>query len=191
MRAAVRARRAALVLGTALLGTTLPGAVGPAAAVEPQSAALPGAAAPKLALAGCAARRFLLFPVYDLRLYLPQRPASEAAAFDPRTPKAVELTVTYPGNVPGRMPGSWRTRFEERRLAPALIADLDRLYQNLRGGDVLAIEYRPGRGSVVRLNTVTQTVDPGPALIEALLDIWIGPRALNQDIRTQLLSGRC
>ena len=78
-----------------------------------------------------------------------------------------------------------------RRLAPALIADLDRLYQNLKGGDVLAIDYRPGRGSVVRLNTVTQTVDPGPALIDALLDIWMGPRALNPDIRAQLLSGHC
>jgi len=181
MRAAVRALLAALALCLAA----------PAAAVEPQSAALPGAGAPKLALAGCAARRFLLFPVYDLRLYLAQRPVSEAAAFDPTAPKAVELEVTYPGNVPGSMPGPWRKRFEERRLSPALIADLDRLYQNLKGGDVLAIEYRPGRGSVVRLNTVTQTVDPSPALIEALLDIWMGPRALNQEIRNQLLSGRC
>ncbi|HYG85955.1 MAG TPA: chalcone isomerase family protein [Azospirillum sp.] len=181
----MRTALSALLLASVLCSAS------PLPAAEPLSAALPAAGPPPLALAGCAARRFLLFPVYDLRLYLPQRPASEAAAFDPRTPKAVELTVTYPGNVPGRMPGSWRTRFEERRLAPALIADLDRLYQNLRGGDVLAIEYRPGRGSVVRLNTVTQTVDPGPALIEALLDIWIGPRALNQDIRTQLLSGRC
>jgi hypothetical protein len=106
-------------------------------------------------------------------------------------PKSVELQVTYPGNVPGNMPGSWRTSLEERRLAPALIADLNRLYQNLKGGDVLSIEYQPDRGSVVRLNGTTQTVDRGPALIEALLDIWMGPRALNPDMRTQLLSGRC
>ncbi|PWC43064.1 chalcone isomerase family protein [Azospirillum sp. TSO22-1] len=177
-------------LGALLLVSALCSA-SPLPAAEPQSAALPSAAPPPLALAGCAARRFLLFPVYDLHLYLPQRPASEAVAFDPGTPKAMELTVTYPGNIPGRMPGSWRTRFEERRLPPALIADLDRLYQNLKGGDVLAIEYRPGRGSVVRLNTVTQTVNPGPALIEALLDIWMGPRALNPEIRAQLLSGHC
>lgn len=162
-----------------------------AAAADPQSAARPGVAAPKLALAGCAARRFLLFRVYDLRLYLPQRPATEAVAFDPATPKSMELQVTYPGNVPGDMPGSWRTRFEEQQLPPALIADLNRLYQNLKGGDVLRIEYQPGRGSVVRLNGATQTVDRGPALIEALLDIWLGPRALNPDMRTQLLSGHC
>ncbi|WP_431858989.1 chalcone isomerase family protein [Azospirillum sp.] len=177
-------------LGALLLGSALCSA-SPAPAAEPQSAALPTAALPPLALAGCAARRFLLFPVYDLRLYLPRRPASEAVAFDPAIPKMVELTVTYPGNVPGSMPGSWRARFEERRVAPALIADLDRLYQNLKGGDVLAIEYRPGRGSAVRLNAVMQTLDPGPALIEALLDIWMGPRALNPEIRAQLLSGRC
>lgn len=181
MRAAVRALLAALVLCGAA----------PAAAAERQSAALPGVVAPKLTLAGCAARRVLLFRVYDLRLYLPQHSAAEAVAFDPTMPKSVELQVTYPGNVPGNMPGSWRTRFEERRLAPALIADLNRLYQNLKGGDVLSIEYQPSRGSVVRLNGLMQTVDRGPALIEALLDIWMGPRALNPEIRTQLLSGHC
>lgn len=186
MRAAIRAAMRALLLLVPALCLA-----DPALGAERQSAALPAAAPPPLALAGCAARRFLVIPVYELRLYLPQRPASEAAAFDPTAAKVVELTITYPGNVPGGMPGSWRARFEERRLSPALIADLDRLYQNLKGGDVLAIEYRPGRGSVVRLNTVTQTVDPGAALIEALLDIWMGPRALNPDIRKQLLSGRC
>lgn len=163
----------------------------PARAADPQSAAVPGMTMSKLALAGCAARKFWLLPVYDLRVYLPQRQAMEAVAFDPAAPKSVELQVTYPGNVPGSMPGSWRRRFEERRLPAALIADLDRLYQNLKGGDVLGIEYRPGRGSVVRLNGVPQTVDPGPALIDALLDIWVGPQALNPEIRAQLLSGRC
>ena len=181
MRAAARA----------LLGTLALCFVGPMAAAEPQSAAVPGVSAPKLALAGCASRRVLVLPMYDLRLYLPQRPATVPVAFDPATPKSVELQVTYPGYVPGSIPRSWRTRFEERRLAPALIADLDRVYQNLKGGDVLSIEYRPGRGSVVRLNDITQTVDRGPALIEALLDIWMGPRALNPEIRSQLLSGHC
>ena len=181
MRAALRALLAALVLCAAA----------PAAAAEPQSAALPGVSPQNLALAGCAARRFLVFPVYDLRLYTARRPLTETIAFDPAAPKIVELEVTYPGNVPGSMPKAWRARFEERRLPAALIADLDRLYQNLKGGDVLSIEYRPGRGSVVRLNDVTQTVNQGPALIDALLDIWMGPRALNQDIRTQLLSGHC
>lgn len=184
MRASVRALLAAFVLCVAA-------PMAAPAAVDPQSAAAPGVAAPGLALAGCAARRFLLFRVYDLRLYLPQRPATEAVAFDPATPKSMELHVTYPGHVPGSMPGGWRTRFEERRLAPALIADLGRLYENLKGGDVLGIDYRPGRGSVVRLNGTLQTVDRGPALIGALLDIWMGPRALNPDIRAQLLSGRC
>ena len=181
MRATVRALLTMLVLC----------AEAPAAAADPQSAAAAGASAQKLALAGCAARRFLVFPVYDLRLYLPQRPLTEAVAFDPKTPKLVELEVTYPGNVPGSMPKRWRARFEERRLPPALIADLDRLYQNLKGGDVLSIDYRPGRGSVVRVNDVTQTVDHGTGLMEALLGIWMGPRALNEEIRTQLLSGRC
>lgn len=176
----------------ALLATVIVrGVVCGAAGAEPQSAAIPNAAVPRLTLAGCAARRILLLPVYDLRLFLPQRPASEAAAFDPATPKSLEVQVTFPGNVPGGMPTSWRRRFEERQLSPALISDLDRLYQNLKGGDVLGIDYRPDRGSLVRLNGAVQTVDPGATLIGALLDIWMGPRALHPEMRTQLLSGRC
>jgi len=163
----------------------------PARAAEPQTAAVPSVAAPTLALAGCAARRVLLLHLYDVRLYLPERSATEAAAFDPALPKSMELEVTYPGNVPGNMPGSWRKRFEERQLPPAMIADLNRLYQNLSGGDVLSIEYRPGRGSLVRLNGATQMVDHGPALIDSLLDIWMGPQSLHPEMRAQLLSGRC
>lgn len=174
---------------TILLALVL-GAGAPAAAMEPQVAATPNAGAGGLNLAGCAARRFFLLDVYRLRLYLPQPPAAETVAFDPRQPKTVELEITYPGNIPGDMPGDWRARFQET-LPPAMVADLRSLYQNLRGGDVLSIEYRPGRGSLVRLNGAVQMADPGPALIDALLDIWMGPRALNPEIRRQLLSGRC
>ena len=177
----------ARTLPLALLLAAGPGSAA-AADETSQSAAVSSAGA--LDLAGCAARRFFVFDVYRLRLYLPQRPVHETVAFDRRLPKMVELEVTYPGNVPGDMPGSWRKRFQER-LPPALVADLRSIYQNLKGGDVLSIDYRPERGSLVRLNGAVQIADHGPALIEALLDIWMGPRALNPEIRQQLLSGRC
>jgi hypothetical protein len=181
------------------LARTLPlalllAAAGPAARAAgvsqeaPQSAALPNAGT--LSLAGCAARSVLLFDLYRLRLYLPQRPARETAAFDRRLPKLLELEVTYPGNVPGDMPGSWHQRFQER-LPPAMVADLRGIYRNLAGGDVLSIDYRPERGSLVRLNGAVQIADHGHALVETLLDIWMGPRALHPEIRQQLLSGRC
>ena len=161
----------------------------PVAAAEPQVAAVTGLPAPKLALAGCAARRVLLINLYDLRLYLPQR-ASATAAFDPNLPRALELSVTYPGNVPGRMPEHWRQRLD-RRLPPALIADLDRMYQNLRGGDVVLLEYRPDRGTRLRLNGTVQMADHGPALMDTLVELWMGPQAVYPDVRHQLLSGRC
>ncbi|HEY0837322.1 MAG TPA: chalcone isomerase family protein [Azospirillum sp.] len=184
MRARARTLLLALLLGAA---GPVPAAV---AADAQQSAALQGGGAGKLGLAGCAARRILLFDVYRLRLYLPRQSVHETAAFDRRLSKVVELEVTYPGNIPGDMPSAWRSRFQES-LPPALIADLGGIYRDLRGGDVLSIEYRPERGSLVRLNGAVQIADHGPALIEALLDIWMGPRALNPEIRRQLLSGRC
>lgn len=185
----MRADARALLMAFVLCAT--PRAEAGTRTAETQTAAMPDAAVPKLALAGCATRRVLLFSLYDLRLYLPQRTATAAAAFDPKLPKFMELQVTYPGNVPGDLPGSWRKRFEERHLPPALIADLERLYQNLAGGDVLSIDYRPGRGSLVRLNGATQTADHGTDLMDSLLDIWMGPRALHPEMRTQLLSGTC
>ncbi|HYH23667.1 MAG TPA: chalcone isomerase family protein [Azospirillum sp.] len=185
----MRARARTLLLALLLAAGPGPAAIAAETARSaPQSAAVSGAGA--LNLAGCAARRFFVFDVYHLRLYLPRRPAHETVAFDRRLPKMVELEVTYPGNVPGDMPGSWRKRFQER-LPPALIADLRSIYRNLRGGDVLSIDYRPERGSLVRLNGAVQIADHGPELIEALLDIWMGPRALHPEIRQQLLSGRC
>ncbi len=149
------------------------------------------ASTPTLTLAGCAERRVLLVPLYAVRLYLPPQAEPEEAAFDPALPKSMDLKVTYPGNVPGSMPEGWRKRFEERRLSSAQITTLNTLYQNLNGGDVLSIAYQPGQGSIVRLNGAPQIVDPGAKLIEALLDIWMGPRALHPEMRVQLLSGTC
>ncbi len=144
----------------------------------------------RLTLAACAARRLFLFDVYRIRLYLPDRHLADAQVFAPETPKAVRLLVTYSGDVPGGMPNSWRHRFSQTVPAET-IGRLDAIYDRLRGGDELAIDYAPHAGSVVTLNGKVQFTDPGHALIHALLDIWMGPRALNREIHRQLQARRC
>ena len=172
----VRSVRALLVAG--LLGT-LPG-LATAAPKQIEVANI------TLQRAGQATREELLVDIYQVSLYLPSKDAGMERITQPSVPKAFHVEVLYDGSVPGDIPQNWA----EELLPPLPDRKMEKLrqvYQDLSQGDELVITYAPGSGTTVKLNGETVFTDPGRELMAGLVDVFLGPDPVSQNVRASLL----
>ena len=168
-----------------LVGLEVTDVVAPGHAAPPRTVTLAGE---DLVLSGIGTRELLLFDLYTVALYLPEPTASVERIGDRTVPKAFFVEVDYDGSAPDGIPEEWR---EELLPAPSdgQTDDLRRALRTLDEGDVVHIAYRPGVGTAVDLNGEPVVRDPGHALIEGVIELWLGPDAVSDDLRRGLLYG--
>lgn len=139
-----------------------------------------------LVQAGQATREKLLFDLYRVSLYLPGRDAGMQRITQESVPKAFDVEVLYDGSVPGEIPENWT-----EELLPALPEEkeqeLRRIYQSLDQGDELRITYAPGAPTTLELNGETVFTDPGHELMAGMIDVFLGPDPVSDEVRTSLL----
>lgn len=75
-----------------------------------------------------------------------------------------------------------------KTIQPALTA-FNALYQAVKEGDVMTIDYVPGSGTGMRLNGILLGTVPGAEFARALFAIWIGDQAVDEDLKSALLGG--
>ena len=144
----------------------------------------------QLRLVGCASREMLWMNLYALSLYLP-RPMDDASAIlGESMPKLLRLDVTYDGRVPNGLPEDWASRLREE-VSREFLRTLRGLYNDLRGGDTVRIAYVPGEGTTLSVNGRTVVSRPGGALMDSMLELWIGQDPVSGDVKRLLLSGSC
>ena len=68
------------------------------------------------------------------------------------------------------------------------IAAFNRLYRDVEPGDRYSLTYLPGSGTELALNGEALGSVAGDVFSAALFAIWLGPRALDADLRTALLA---
>jgi hypothetical protein len=56
-----------------------------------------------------------------------------------------------------------------------------------RKGDVLTVEYEPGKGTTIRGNRLTAVTRAPHGLMVAFLDQWLGQRPVSEDLKRTLL----
>lgn len=141
-----------------------------------------------LSLAGHAARLYLLgqVEIYDMALYVESAPADLAHLRSDATSKAVRVEVRYEDDLRRPLPIDWR-----RELVPQLeaagAAHLRATAGTLRHGDVMLIEYVPGKGTTVRVNRTVAVAGVSHDLMLTFLDHWLGQRPVSEDIKRALL----
>lgn len=138
----------------------------------------------------------LMFKVYAMGLYLPDRRESLqdiAMRDEPR-----RLVIRLLRDLDGERFNEMLTDYAGRKgsaLSPQVIGPLLQLARliasqpkGLRTGDVLTFDWVPGTGTLVALNQQAVT-DPlrGTQLYLALLDIWLGEQPADPALKTQLL----
>jgi len=141
-------------------------------------------------LTGCAVYEKLWMDLYAVSLYLPREMASVARMTDDQTPRLVRLDVTYDGKVPDGLPAEWNERLQEH-VSQEFIRVLQGHYNTLRGGDTVRVSYVPGSGTTLSVNGNSVVTRPGAGLMNAMMDLWIGPDPVSQNMKRLLLQGSC
>jgi hypothetical protein len=139
-----------------------------------------------LVRAGQATREELLFDLYQVSLYLPSKDAGMERITQQTVPKAFHVEVLYGGGMPEEIPEDWA----EELLPPIpdpKVEELRQVFQNLEEGDELVITYAPGSGTTVRLNGETVFTDPGAELMAGMVDVFLGPDPVSENVSASLL----
>lgn len=69
----------------------------------------------------------------------------------------------------------------------ARIARLNALYRDVKPGDRYALTYVPGIGTELALNGTPLGTVEGADFAAAVFAIWLGPKAIDESLKTQLL----
>lgn len=148
--------------------------------------ALTPAGASALALVGHATRAHLagVEDLYNIALYGPV-PFDEKAIVSEDIPKALRIEITYERD--WHRPAVVWHRELVPRLDAAAARHLERGFAPLRRGDVVLIEYAPGRGTTVRHNRSITLLSAPHELMLAFLDHWLGQRPVSEEVKRALL----
>lgn len=153
----------------------------------------PGAA--PLVLSGAGLRRFLLFDVYAVGLYLPAlAPSPEAAISSPgrkRVSIALLRDVDAAQFVDALQKGLHANQDEAamRALGPS-VARFESIFTSLgvmKKGMRVAIDSVPDTGTVVTIDGAPREPIPDPAFYPALLRNWLGEHPVSADLKKQLI----
>lgn len=158
----------------------------------PEQARVAGVAEP-LRLNGAGVRRKMLFPVYAVGIYLPspQGDAEPVLAMD--GPRRVLMRILHKEITREQLVAAWNEGFTANHspaeLAPlqARIDRFDAAFETLRGGDVVLLDYVPGRGTRVEINGRVREEIPGADFAAGLLRIWLGPSPVSGGLKAELL----
>jgi hypothetical protein len=126
--------------------------------------------------------------LYAIALYLPTRSADIPAIYEDDVPKAFRIEVLHSGWGPHAVPEQWQAELYPQ-LTPEAAARLKEAYAALTKGDVIVIAYVPGVGTRIRVNDQPLLAGPGPGLMRAFLNLWIGPHPISPELRHALLHG--
>jgi len=159
----------------------------------PASAKVAGA---ELQLNGVGLRAAFIYKVYLAGLYLPARASSGADVFAETGPKRLQVRMLMNG--PSDEFAKAFTGGIEKRTPPDQVAAMhDRMAafdQTLRSvgdvkkGDVVNLDYAPGVGLTMTLNGKSHGKPvPGADLYDALLQIFVGDRAIDPKMKAGML----
>ncbi len=184
LRSTLSALFIALVLGALVLGVSVR-----AQPIQHPQSITPegGSAVPK---AGEAMRTHLLGQVdlYGLALYVTGSTSRENL-LSPDVPKVLRIQIVFEEDPRYRIGIDWRGELVPK-LESAATAHLRGTFAPLRGGDVVLIEYAPGRGTTVRVNKAVAVGGVNHDLVLAFLDHWLGQRPVSEEIKQALLGSR-
>lgn len=150
----------------------------------------------EIRLNGAGMRYKLIFSVYSAGLYLGEKKKSPAEVYAApgakrvrlvmqRTVNAEEFGQAFLTGIQQNSDKAERTRLVEQL---ARFGQLFATVPELKKGDVLAIDFIPGQGTVIQING-KQVADPiaEPLFYTMLLKIWLGDKPADAKLKSALL----
>ena len=146
-----------------------------------------------LKLNGAGLRTKLMFKVYVAGLYL-ETPSHDAAAIVAAN-QVKRMSLSILRSLKGsQVSEAIHEGFEKNSKAQmgALekrLTDLEKMIPDVAKGDVIALDYVPGKGTVVAVTGKEKGVIPGKDFADALFSVWLGANPVQEDLKAKLLGG--
>lgn len=146
-----------------------------------------------LLLNGAGIRTKFFVKVYVGALYLPSKEKSAAAIIALNAPTRVSMHVLYDEISKEKLTGGWTDGFENNqslaelgKLQPRL-NQFNALFDSVKRGDVINIDYLPGQGTRVMMNDQVKGVIPGEDFHHAVMKVWLGDVPADASLKTGML----
>jgi hypothetical protein len=151
-----------------------------------------------LLLNGAGVRSMFIFDMYVAALYLAEKGDSSDAILSGDRARRLEMHMLR--DVSSETLSKSFNKSIRLNLAPAELAALDAQLRQMsalfammseaKEGDVLTMDYLPGRGTDISFNDVTIGTIEGAAFNVALLKVWLGNKPVQERLKKKLLGGR-
>lgn len=146
-----------------------------------------------LVLNGAGIRKKFFFDVYLATLYLPQhsRDLTEVTHVD--RPARIEMRILYSEIKKEKFVEGWNDGFganlsqDELQAVGERLERFNNMFQTLRKGDLISLDYVPGEGTAVTIKGEEKGVIPGADFYQALLMVWLGDSPISATLKEELL----
>jgi len=146
-----------------------------------------------LVLNGAGIRSKFFIKVYVGALYLPARSRDVEALVRQTGPVAMHLHFLHSEVSREKLVSAWNEGFDanldpgERARLATRIGQFNALFRTVHRGDVVRLDYLPGRGTRVSINHDTRGTIDGEDFMQAWLRIWLGRHPADADLKQGLL----
>jgi hypothetical protein len=130
-------------------------------------------------------RSYIFVDVYQCALYLHDKDTPIASIGNLEYPVAIRIEILT-SMLPDKMPETWRETMLSEVTAKAF-RRFQKGFLHLDKGDVLLFLYLPMESTILFLNDKLLFKDPGPGLMQALLEQWIGSHPISEDLKQALI----
>ena len=147
----------------------------------------------ELVLNGAGVRSKFIFKVYIAQLYVKEKSKDPAALIAPDTGKRMAMHFLYSEVDKESLVDAWNSGFkgngtkEQLESLKAQIEAFNAMFDTVKEGDVIILDYVPGKGTSVVIRDQEKGLIPGKPFNDLLLSIWLGKKPVTETLRDDLL----
>jgi len=148
-----------------------------------------------LILNGAGIRSKFFISIYIGALYLPARQTTVTAILQHNTPRRIMMYCLYHEIDKDKLVDAWNEGFSENNIEQTLkqlrerLNEFNKLFPALHKGDIVYLDYAPGKGTTLSFNGKTLGNIPGEDFNIALLKVWLGEEPADSDLKAAMLGG--
>ncbi len=147
----------------------------------------------ELMLNGAGVRKKFFFKIYVGALYTTVKAASTTAVLNLTGPNRVAMYILYDEVGKQKLIDGWNDGFannhndEQMAALQSRLNDFNALFETVKEGETILLDYVPGKGTTVTINDETQGQIPGKDFNDALLRVWLGDDPADQNLKDGML----
>lgn len=146
-----------------------------------------------LTLNGAGIRSKFFVKVYVGALYLPSKQTAMEKILAMPGAKRVSMHVLYDEVSKEKLVSGWNDGFENNNSPEELarlkerLNNFNDLFTTVKRGDLVNIDYLPGKGTRVQINNVSKGIIAGDDFYQAVLKVWLGEQPADSSLKQGML----